>query len=43
MAAAAMIKRSRFVGLKDFYVAIVTENTESAYSTDTPVKLARAN
>lgn len=40
--AAAMVKRSRFVGLKDFYVALVTENTESTYSTDTPVKLARA-
>lgn len=40
--AAAAIKRSRFVGLKDFYVALVTENTETAYTTDTPVKLARA-
>lgn len=39
---AETIKRSRFVGLKDFYVAVVTENTESAYTTDTPVKLARA-
>lgn len=42
MANAAAIKRSRFVGLKDFYVALVTENTESAYSTEPPVKLARA-
>ena len=40
--AAAAIKRSRFVGLKDFYVALVTENTETAYTADTPVKLARA-
>lgn len=40
--AAAAIKRSRFVGLKDFYVALVTENTEKAYTADTPVKLARA-
>lgn len=36
------IKRSRFVGLKDFYVALITENTATAYSTETPVKLARA-
>lgn len=39
---AAAIKRSRFVGLKDIYVALVTENTESAYTAGAPVKLARA-
>lgn len=38
----ATVKRSRFVGLKDIFVAPVLENTESAYTTDTPVKLARA-
>ncbi len=42
MAAAALAKRSRYVGLKDFYVALVTENTESSYTTDKPYKLARA-
>lgn len=42
MAAAAEIKRSRFVGLRDFYVALVTENTATAYTTGVPVKLARA-
>ena len=42
MAAAAEVKRSRFVGLKDIYVALVTENTESSYTADKPVKLARA-
>jgi phi13 family phage major tail protein len=42
MAVAAEIKRSRYVGLKDFYVALVTENTATAYTTDTPYKLARA-
>lgn len=40
--AAAEVKRSRFVGLKDIYVALVTENTESSYTADKPVKLARA-
>lgn len=42
MADAAAIKRSRFVGLRDFYVALVTENTASSYVTGTPYKLARA-
>lgn len=42
MAAAAAVKRSRFKGLRDFYVALITENTEEAYATETPVKLARA-
>lgn len=40
--AAAEVKRRRFVGLKDIYVALVTENTESSYVAETPVKLARA-
>lgn len=34
--------RSRTAGCKDFYVALVTENTATAYATGTPVKLARA-
>lgn len=42
MAATAEAKRSRFIGLRDFYVALVTENTTSKYTTSTPVKLARA-
>lgn len=42
MAAAAEVKRSRFVGLKDIYVALVTENTENSYTAEKPVKLARA-
>ena len=42
MAAAAEVKRSRFVGLKDIYVALVTENTASSYVAAAPVKLARA-
>lgn len=36
------IVRSRTAGCKDIYVARVTENTATAYTTDTPVKLARA-
>lgn len=40
--AAAEVKRSRFVGLKDIHVALVTENTKSSYIAATPVKLARA-
>lgn len=35
-------KRSRKCGLKDIYVAKITQNDEKAYVTDTPVKLARA-
>lgn len=42
MGAAAVIKRSRFKGLRDFYVALITKNTAEAYTTETPVKLARA-
>ena len=36
------IVRSRYRGLKDIYVAKITANTATAYTTDTPVKLARA-
>lgn len=36
------IVRSRTAGCKDIYVARVKENTATAYTTDTPVKLARA-
>lgn len=35
-------QRSRYCGLKDIYVAVVTENTATAYTTGTPFKLARA-
>lgn len=34
--------RSRICGLKDIYVAEVTANSAEAYTTSTPVKLARA-
>lgn len=34
--------RSRTAGCKDIYIALVTENTATAYATGTPVKLARA-
>lgn len=36
------IKRSRRCGLKDIYIAEVTKDTETEYTTATPVKLARA-
>lgn len=36
------IVRSRLCGLKDIYIANVTSNDGSAYTTDTPIKLARA-
>jgi len=36
------VKRSRNVGLKDIYVALLTENTTEAYTAEKPVKLARA-
>ncbi|MDO4332521.1 MAG: major tail protein [Eubacteriales bacterium] len=36
------IVRSRTCGLKDFYVALVTQNTATAYAAGTPMKLARA-
>lgn len=36
------IVRSRYRGLKDIYVATITANTATAYTTGTPVKLARA-
>lgn len=39
---AETIVRSRYCGLRDIYVAKLTQNTQTAYATDTPVKLARA-
>lgn len=36
------IVRSRFCGLKDIYIAEVTENNGTTYATGIPVKLARA-
>ena len=36
------IVRSRTCGCRDFYIAKITQNTETGYATDTPVKLARA-
>lgn len=36
------IVRSRFCGLKDIYIAEVTTNNGTTYTTGTPVKLARA-
>ena len=36
------IVRSRYCGLRDVYVAKITQNTPTAYTTDVPVKLARA-
>ena len=39
---AETIVRSRYCGLRDIYVAKLTQNTQTAYATETPVKLARA-
>ena len=39
---AKKIVRSRTKSFRDLYVARVTKNTETTYTTDTPVKLARA-
>lgn len=36
------IVRSRTCGLKDFYIALITQNTATAYAAGIPVKLARA-
>lgn len=36
------VKRSRTAGCKDIHIAKVKENTSTAYSTETPIKLARA-
>lgn len=36
------VVRSRTAGCKDIYIALVTENTATAYTTGVPVKLARA-
>lgn len=36
------IVRSRYCGLRDIHVAVLTQNTQTAYAAATPVKLARA-
>ena len=36
------IVRSRYCGLRDIYIATLTQNTQTAYAADVPVKLARA-
>lgn len=36
------IVRSRYCGLRDIYVAKLIQNTQTAYSAETPIKLARA-
>ena len=40
--AAKTIVRSRYCGLRDIYVAKITQNTPTAYATEEPIKLARA-
>lgn len=42
MAEAEKIVRSRYRGLRDVHIARILTNTATAYTTDTPVKLARA-
>lgn len=42
MSEAKTIVRSRTMSFKDLYVALVIENTATGYSTDKPVKLAKA-
>lgn len=42
MSETRQVIRSRYCGLKDIYAAKITQNTESVYTTDTPVKIARA-
>ena len=39
---AESIVRSRYCGLRDIHVAPLTQNTQTAYASATPVKLARA-
>lgn len=39
---AESIVRSRYCGLRDIHVALLTQNTQTAYACATPVKLARA-
>lgn len=39
---AKTIVRSRTCGCRDFYIAKITQNTETGYVTEPPVKLARA-
>lgn len=36
------VVKTRRMGCKDIYIALVTENTATAYKTDTPIKLGRA-
>lgn len=36
------VVRSRYCGLRDIHVALLTQNTQTAYVSETPVKLARA-
>lgn len=36
------VVRSRYCGLRDIHVALLTQNTQTAYVSATPVKLARA-
>lgn len=36
------VVNTRRMGMKDIYVAVVTENTVENYTTDTPIKLGRA-
>ena len=42
MAEVTPIVRSRYCGLRDIYAALLTQNTQTAYAADVPVKLARA-
>ncbi len=42
MSETRQVIRSRYCGLKDIYAAKIIQNTETAYVTDTPVKIARA-
>lgn len=36
------VVRSRYCGLRDIYIAPLTQNTQTAYATAVPIKLARA-
>ncbi|MFR4164211.1 MAG: major tail protein [Paraclostridium sordellii] len=40
--AVEQVVKTRRMGCKDIYVALVTENTATSYKTDTPLKLGRA-
>ena len=39
---AETVVNTRRMGLRDIYIALVTENTTENYTTDTPIKLGRA-